>query len=120
MSSNIQTIGKTLVASCTAVLLAGVLVVSNAVADEQVRVETVKFEDLNVDTPAGAQALYWRIHSAAQRVCSQPAARLVQPGAVSCAKSAEAKAIEQLNLPSLTAYYRTKTADRSGTITASR
>ena len=120
MSSNLQTMNKTLLASCAALLLAGVLGISNAVADDQVRTETVKFEDLNVGTPAGVQALYRRIHSAAQRVCSQPAQRLVQPDEVICTKSAEAKAIEMVNVPSLTAYYRKKTGEQSVAITARR
>lgn len=44
---------------------------ATALADDGVRTETVKFQDLNTDTAAGVQALYGRIHSAAQRVCSQ-------------------------------------------------
>ena len=61
---------RAFVAHSTAMLLAGVLVVSNAAAAEQFRAETVKYQDLNVATPAGVEALYRRIHFAARRVCS--------------------------------------------------
>jgi UrcA family protein len=44
-----------------------------------VRSETVKFQDLNVGTPAGVEALYGRIHSAAVRVCSPSGGRLPKP-----------------------------------------
>jgi UrcA family protein len=96
----------------TAMLLASVWVVPGAFADEQVRSETVKFNDLKVDTPAGVQTLYSRIHAAARRVCegNDPVMRL---GAIKCASKAEAKAIQSLSLPQLTAYYREKTGNRS-------
>ena len=107
MRSNVLTTGKNPLAYCAAMLLACMLVVSNALADDQVRTETVRFQDLNVDTAAGAEALYHRIHSAAMRVCSQPA-QWEQTLAETCARAAEAKAIEKLHLQSLTSYYRTK------------
>jgi UrcA family protein len=96
----------------TAVLLASVWVVPGAFADEQVRTETVKFYDLKVDTPADARALYSRIHAAARRVCedSDPTMRLA---AIACVGGAEARAIQSLNLPQLTAYYREKTGNQS-------
>jgi UrcA family protein len=119
MSSNLQIINRPFVAYCTAILLASVLVVPNALADEQLRTETVKFQDLNVGTAAGVEAIYRRIHSAALRVCSQNDP-VMQAAVLACARSAEAKAIEKVNQPSLTAYYRTKTGDHSETITARR
>src|SRR5262249_13829101 len=98
---------RAFVAHSTAMLLAGVLVVCNAAAAEQFRAETVKYQDLNVATPAGVEALYRRIHFAARRVCS-PGNWLEELGATACAKDAEARAIQKVNLPSLTAYYRMK------------
>jgi UrcA family protein len=96
----------------TAMLLVSVWVVPGAFADEQVRSETVKFYDLKVDTPAGVQALYSRIHAAAKRVCedSDP---VMRPAAIACASKAEARAIQTLSLPQLTAYYREKTGNQS-------
>ncbi len=119
MSSNHQIINNPFVAYCAAVLLASVLAVPNALADEQLRTETVKFQDLNVGTPAGVEALYRRIHSAAERVCSQ-SDPVMRAAVGSCARTAEAKAIEKVNQPLLTAYYRMKTGDRTETITARR
>jgi UrcA family protein len=120
MSPNLQILNRAVLAGSAAVLLACALVVSNARADEQVRSETVKFQDLNVSTPEGVEALYHRIHSAAERVCS-PGSDWVYPfGSRACAKDAEARAIEKVNLPQLTAYYRAKTGNQSGPLTARR
>ena len=119
MRSNLQTINRAFLACSSAILLAGVLVTSNAHADEQVRAETVKFQDLNVDTSAGVEVLYRRIHSASKRVCSETDA-VMQAAAISCTRNAEARAIEKVNLPSLTAYYRMKNGDRKEAIVAKR
>ena len=102
-----------------AMLLASVWVAPGAFAEAPVRSETVKFYDLNVDTPAGAQALYSRIHAAARRVCEEtdPLLRL---GATVCAKKAEARAIETLGLPQLTAYYQEKTGNRQQPLVTQR
>jgi UrcA family protein len=118
MGSRIQTLNRALLACSTATLLACVLLASNARAAEQVRSETVKFKDLDVGTPAGVEALYRRIHSAARRVCESPAGWPETASAAACAKDAEARAIAKVNLPSLTAYYRAKTGDRTQTIAA--
>jgi UrcA family protein len=106
-------------------LLACVLVISNAFADEQVRTETVKFKDLNVSTSAGVDALYNRIHAAAKRVCfsSGERAAIGEWAAISergCARKAEAQAVEKLDLPLLTSYYRMKNAGRTEAFTAHR
>lgn len=96
----------------TAMLLMSVWAAPGAFADEPVRTETVKFYDLNVDSPAGVQALFSRIHAAAMRVCSERDP-VMQAAAVSCFRKAEARAVQNLNLPQLTAYYRQKTGERS-------
>jgi len=103
----------------TAMLLSCVWGGSIALADEEVRSETVKFQDLNVDVPEGVQALYTRIHAAAKRVCSQtdPILRLA---ATTCAQKAEANAIRKLNLSQLTAYYKAKTGDKTQPLIAAR
>jgi UrcA family protein len=119
MDSNLQNINRPFIAYCTAILLTSVLAVPNARADEQLRTETVKFQDLNVGSPAGVEALYRRIHSAAERVCSQ-SDPVMRAAVGSCTRSAEGKAIEKVNQPLLTAYYRMKTGDHTETITARR
>ena len=119
MNSGHQIIGKACLASFAALLLSYGFCASNAVAEEQLRTETVKFADLNVGTSEGVQALYTRIHAAAGRVCFQTDP-VMKAAALSCAKTAEAKAVEKLNLPSLTAYYRTKTGKYAAPLSAKR
>ena len=99
------------VAGAAGVLLACVFVVSSAFAvepDGEVRMEHVKFQDLNLDTAAGVDALYNRIHAAAQRVCavSDPVDLGAFAGRASakCSKDAEARAIKEIDLPALTAF----------------
>jgi UrcA family protein len=118
MNTNVQTLNKAFLACAAATLLACVLVVSKASAEEQLRSETVKFHDLDTSTPAGAEALYNRIHAAANRVCADPLGW--QPTVRACAKKAEATAVGKVNQPLLTSYYRTKTGDRTGPLTANR
>jgi len=121
MNSSVKIASRTPLAFSAAMLLACVWVVSTAFAGEQVRSETVKFSDLNVSTSQGVQALYGRIHAAAWRVCATTSADpLNQIGARSCVKKAEAKAIDGLNLPQLTAFYRAKTGDHSQPLSANR
>lgn len=121
MNSSVKTANPVPLAFSAAMLLACVWAVSPASAGEQVRSETVKFSDLNVNTSAGVQALYGRIHTAAWHVClttsNDP---IVQLGARDCAKKAEAKAVETVNLPQLTAFYRMKTGDHTQPLSASR
>ena len=119
MNSNIKTPNRIALALSTAMLLTGVWAASNAFADEQVRSETVKFQDLNVNSPQGVQALYGRIHSAAKRVCSESDPILQLASAV-CARKAEADAIEKLSLPQLTAYYKNKNGDHTQSRIAAR
>ena len=108
MSSMITAPNRTAFILSTALLLIGICAGSNSFSDEPVRSETVRFHDLNVGTPEGVQALYNRIHSAAKRVCSDEDPVLAL-GAPACARKAEAKAIEKLNLPQLVAYFNLKT-----------
>jgi UrcA family protein len=119
MNSNVKTANRIPGALSTAMLLTCVWAFSSASADEQVRSERVKFQDLNVDTPEGVQALYGRIHSAAKRVCSESDAAL-QRASAACARKAEANAIEKLSLPQLTAYYKIKNGDHTQPLVAAR
>ena len=120
MNSNIKT-RHTASAACFLTVLACALF-SSAFADEPVRSETVKFQDVNVGSPAGIEVLYHRIHGAAQRVCSVSGegdlARAIS--SVTCAREAEAGAIKEVNLPALTAYYKTKTGAGRETLAANQ
>jgi len=119
MNSNVKTADRVPLALSAAMLLACVWAVSTAFAGDQVRSETVKFRDLNVNTPEGVQTLYGRIHAAAWHVCMSTDP-IYQLGTSDCAKKAEAQAIATVNLPQLTAFYRTKTGDRTQPLAANR
>lgn len=121
MNSNVKTASRIIIAVQAAMLLACILVVSNASADDQVRAETVKFGDLNVNTPEGVAALYRRIHQAANRVCSYDGFDpLLQIDSNDCARKSEAQAIGKVALPQLTAYYEMKTGKHAQPLSASR
>jgi UrcA family protein len=81
--------------------------------------ETVKFQDLNVASPAGVAALYGRIHRAAQHVCPVPDRQLANvQRANTCVAQAEARAVAQLDIAALTAYVQTKNGRRPAALTA--
>jgi len=120
MNSIMKTDNRTMLAYVTAMWLACVLVASNSYADDQVRSETVKFADLNVNTSAGAEALYGRIHAAARRVCDQPGNWMLAARTNACVTKAESQAIGKLSLPLLTAFYEQKTGKHPQTFTANR
>jgi UrcA family protein len=107
MNENVKTKNRISASLSTALLLVCVCAFSGAFADEPVRSERVKFQDLNMDTPQGVQALYGRIHSAALRVCSA-SDPILRQAVVACAAKAEGDAIQKLNLPQLTAYSKIK------------
>jgi UrcA family protein len=119
MNSNVKTANHVPRALSTAMLLTCVWAFSSASADEQVRSETVKFQDLNVNSSQGVKALYTRIHSAAGRVCSE-SDPILRIASAACARKAEADAIEKLSLPQLTAYYKSKNGDHTQSRIAAR
>jgi UrcA family protein len=116
-----STIKSSIPLALTAALLTCVLGAPSAFADDQVRSEMVKFQDLNLNTPEGIHRLYGRIHIVAQRVCSESDV-MRRPVASACERKAEGDAVEKLNLPQLTAYYKmkTKTGDQTQPLVASR
>ena len=115
MNSNLKHANRKSRAFSTAMLLA-----CTWAAGEQLRSQTVRFQDLDVNTPEGVQALYDRIHAAASRVCSGTGDPIEQLAAPACAGEAEASTIETMNLPQLTAFYRMKNGDRTQPLSASR
>jgi UrcA family protein len=119
MSSNTKTLSRVPLVFATGMLLTFAAVTGAHANEEPVRSETVKFDDLNVGTPSGVQALYDRIHRAAKRVCSEPDA-LQQVAARACTQKAEARAIATVSLPQLTAYYQMKTGDHPQPLIANR
>jgi UrcA family protein len=81
--------------------------------------EIIKFQDLNVDTPAGVEALYTRIDAAAKRICAESDPSMLQAVAP-CIWRTVAKAVKEVNVPALTAYARTKSKGVSDALIASR
>ena len=74
-----------------------------------VRTETVRFADLDLTHPAGAQELYRRIKEAARNVC-QPNDSVVYPsGYQECRSSAIARAVTDVGAPLLTERHRALT-----------
>jgi len=68
--------------------------------------ETVRFADLNLARPAGADALYRRIQQAAREVCEPdgPAGHL--SGYQECVSNAIARAVADVGAPLLTEHHR--------------
>ncbi len=118
MNSNIKADHRTLRACAIAMWLTGTLIASSAYAADEVRSEKVKFADLNLNAPAGVEALYGRIHAAARRVCDQPGEPFSDLKA--CMKKAESEAIGKVNSPLLTAFYEAKTGNHPLAIVAKR
>lgn len=74
----------------------------------------VQFADLNLDSPEGAARLLWRIRSAAERVCANPAKSLEKKmQEKACIKFAVANAVATVDRPTLSRYVmvRPSTAD---------
>jgi UrcA family protein len=96
------------VAGAAGMLLTCAFAASSAFASEptgEVRMEDITFQDLNLGTAAGVNALYQRIHAAAQRVCAVSGqTELGASASMKCSKEAEARAIEKIDLPALTAF----------------
>ena len=95
-------------ASAVALVFVCAFTANSAFAGEaagQVRMEDIGYQDLNLATTAGVDALYKRIHAAAQRVCSAPESPELGAASASakCTKEAESRVIEEMNLPALTA-----------------
>ena len=106
MSLKLETYYRPFIGCSTAIALACVLAASNAFADDQIRSETVKYADLKVDTAAGAQALYSRIHSAARRVCGYEATSIQGPSVwQNCVRPAVDAAVAKVNNSQLTALH---------------
>jgi UrcA family protein len=65
----------------------------------------VRFGDLDIGKPAGAQVLYRRIQVAAQQICTLPGSRALEIGAKerACTRTAIDNAVRQVNSEQLTA-----------------
>ena len=78
---------------------------------------TVRFADLDLSRPEGAQTLYNRLRSAAEQVCEQVQSESGLSWTFraykTCIDKATADAIAKVNRPLLTAYWQSKTGPRT-------
>lgn len=78
---------------------------------------TVRFADLDLSRPEGAQTLYSRLRGAAEQVCEQVRSESGLSWAFreqkACIDKATAAAIAKVNRPLLTAYWQSKTGPRT-------
>ncbi len=111
MNSRFRT-RKLFAAGVAASVLASVAFGSNAfAAGADVLSFTVKYADLNLESPQGVAALYQRIHAAAQRVCKGDEIRDIGSTAVRsrCVDDSTARAVAKVNVAGLSAYYQMQT-----------
>lgn len=84
--------------------------------------ETVRYADLDVNKPAGADALYKRLNRAAKNVCAPLKVKDLARGAQhrSCVNEALANAVAYVNQPLLTEHHRSRGAYSATAIVAKR
>jgi UrcA family protein len=100
----------------TTIILASVFAAGAHIAhaadptDASLRHAKVNFSDLNPTSIEGATALYQRLRSAAESVCTEGGTRdLASVTRVkTCTSAAISAAVADINQPSLTAYFRAK------------
>jgi UrcA family protein len=77
-----------------------------------VATRTVKYGDLDLSRTAGAASLYSRIQTAARAVCDSPISSGVREALLlsrHCMEQSIARAVADVNAPTLTNYYAMKT-----------
>jgi UrcA family protein len=82
-----------------------------AARSDDVNAQIVRFSDLDLSRPAGAQALYHRIQGAARDVCevNAPRAYLDRVPYQQCVSAAIARAVVDIDAPLLTEYHQSAT-----------
>jgi UrcA family protein len=94
---------------CAAAVVAALVSGSLLAADPS---KTVNYSDLNLNSSAGVEALYKRIKKAAYEVCQMPTGThqiRIESELKACKVDSVDRAIQQVNLPSLTALHQSKT-----------
>jgi UrcA family protein len=98
----------------------GVAPLAHADSANDAPARSVRFDDLNLSSPAGVQALYVRIQWAAVAVCGPSeitGTRIVSRAWKDCVSSSIREAVLKVNLPPLTAYYAKHLREPSFTTT---
>jgi UrcA family protein len=97
-----------LATALAALTLVGVPLLAHADPGVAMAAETVRYDELNLATDAGVQALYDRIQNAARNVCGPESiigTHIPSQGWKDCVGAAIRQAILAVNKPQLTAYY---------------
>ena len=96
------------VAAIAILASAGAPSLADAAVQSDLRSETVRFDDINLGSEAGVQALYVRIRSAAREVCAPAALTGLGVSAAvrrDCVGASLHEAVLKVKNPALTAYY---------------
>jgi UrcA family protein len=101
---NTQVTGVTNLLVVAAALAVGMLAGVTHAAEAEVPTQTVRFQDLNLNTDAGVQVLYQRIQGAANQVCGDVDGRdlVVARAHKACVGRAVADAVAIVNNQMLT------------------
>ena len=101
---NTQVTGVTNLLVVAAALAVGMLAGVTHAAEAEVPAQTVRFQDLNLNTDAGVQVLYKRIQGAANQVCGDIDGRdlVVARAHKACVERAVADAVATVNNQMLT------------------
>jgi UrcA family protein len=81
--------------------------------------QVVRYGDLNLNSSAGIAALFHRVHQAAEQVCGGEVDRRELERAArweACVNQATERAVDSINVPALTQYYRNRDASPSARI----
>jgi len=102
---------KSAVRALAAVTMASVCAIASAGSPDPSPQRTVSFADLDITHPAGAAVLYQRIRAAAREVCRSSIGHDLNFAELSgyCVQDAIARAVNEVNTPTLSRYYETAT-----------
>jgi UrcA family protein len=93
---------RILLSGVSAILLSAALSIGEAQADRsEVRQVKVRFAELDLSKPAGAEALYRRLEKAASRVCGNTSIGFTKRTNSECYQTALSNAVIQVNSPLL-------------------
>ncbi len=107
MSHNIRIVPALLSAAIVALAFGVVTVARADTSDTPAQQRVVSFKDLNLDRPADAAKLYYRIQRAADLVCHSEIGPFAQAQNVmrQCTNKSVAEAVASISHPNLTALY---------------
>ena len=120
MNTNFKSFSTAFDTGAAVAILVGILVTGSAIVGESLAArQTVRFQDSNLNTPAGVATLYSNIQSAALRVCTSGQWHLSRSDQVkTCTQEAEARAVKQVNVDALTAYAQMESKAPTATFAA--